>query len=240
MSQKYKDKIYKDKKSRIKAFKLFKISCLITVFTSTCIAISISLFTPNFKSRSLQFPNQVSLSEWKFLSSNNLEHASTNGAIASRQYFYVSPTQEDLRIDAMYVNGVASIPEALGLLGLNYSSNNLSIRYIETIGYYALFADRERAYLSSCINPYGLTTFTKEQFINNRNTYDITLERIITYAIGFTDFRDERCLFTTISVPLINQKSVNQRTDSLSEIHQKLEKIWINWYQNWKYDFPKS
>ncbi len=234
---------YNDKKSRIKTFKDFKVFCLIAVFTSTCIAISISIFTPNFKNRpKFQFPNQISLTNWQFRSSNNLDNvlksASKNNAIAAKKYFYVSSTKDTLQIDALYIDGIVSLPKSLEILGLKYSSNSLNIRYLKSVGYYALFVDQERAYLSACINPYGDTTVTEDQFINNR--YNTTSNRIGSYLLGVTNLRDHRCLFTTISMPLENPKLVNQSTNSLAKMHQKLEKAWTNWYQNWQDDFPKS
>ena len=239
MSQIVSRQKYKDKKSRIKIFKDFKVFCLIAVFTSTSIAISISIFTPNFKNRpKFQFPDQVSLTNWQFQSSNNLDNALKNNAIAARKYFYTSPTKDTLQIDALYIDGIVSIPNSLAILGLKYSSNSLNIRYLESVGYYALFVDQDRAYLSSCINPYGDTTVTEDQFINNRD--NTTSNRIGSYLLGVTSLRDNRCLFTTISIPLENPKLVNQSTSSLVKMHQKLESVWINWHKNWHYDFPKS
>ena len=244
MSQIISPQKYKDKKSRVKTFKSFKVFYLIAVFTSTCVAISISIFTPNFKNRpKFQFPKQVSLTNWQFQSSNNLDNALKNNAIATRKYFYISPTKDTLQIDAVYIDRIVSIPKSLEILGLKYSSNSLNIRYLKSVGYYALFVDQERAYLSSCINPYGDTTVTEDQFINNRDS--TTSNRIGSYLLGVTNLRDNRCLFTTISISLKsilleNPKSVNQRTNSLTKTHQKLESAWTNWHQNWQDDFPKS
>ena len=239
MSQIISPQKYKDKKSRVKTFKSLKVFYLIAVFTSTCVAISISIFTPNFKNRpKFQFPDQVSLTNWQFQSSNNLDNALKNNAIAARKYFYTSPTKDTLQIDALYIDGIVSIPKSLAILGLKYSSNSLNIRYLESVGYYALFVDQDRAYLSSCINPYGDTTVTEDQFINNRD--NTTSNRIGSYLLGVTNLRNNRCLFTIISIPLENPKLVNQSTNSLAKMYQKLESVWINWHKNWHYDFPKS
>ena len=76
MSQIISPQKYKDKKLKVKTFKSFKVFYLIAIFTSTSIAISISIFTPNFKNRpKFQFPEQLSLTNWQFQSSNNLDNA---------------------------------------------------------------------------------------------------------------------------------------------------------------------
>ncbi len=230
---------YKYKKSRFKTFKTFKISCLATIFILTCFALSISVFLPNIKAhQKYQFPNQIFLSEWQFKSSNTLDLNSKNGVIAAKQYLYISSNQEILRIDTLYIEGIVSIPQSLGLLGLKNLNSSLNIRYLESVGYYAVFTDQERVYLSSCINPRGSSTVTEEQFMNNRNIYDITPQRIGLYLIGFADLRDNRCLFTTLSIPLENQQLVNQPINSLDKTYRKLEEVWTNWYQKWQDDFP--
>ncbi len=238
MSQIY---TYKDKRLIVERFKKFKIFCLATVFTTTCIAITISVLIPNSKTRpKFQFPSQIDLDGWKFQSSNDFKNLKGN-AIAAKQYFYTSLNQDDLQIDVLYINGMISIPQSLSIIGLRYTSNSLDIRYSQNVGYYALFTDQKRAYLSSCINPRGTATVTEEQFVDNRNKYDLTTDRIVSYLIGIDDLRDSRCLFTTMSIALDTSKSINQpRYSSLAKNYQKLEKSWFHWYQNWSDNFPHS
>jgi cyanosortase A-associated protein len=230
---------YKDKRLIVKRLKKFKSFCLTTILTTTCIAISISWFIPNPKARpKFQFPSQIDVSGWKFQSSNDFTNLKGN-AIAAKQYFYTSPTQDTLQIDVLYINGIVSIPQSLGIIDLKYLRNSLDIRYSQNVGYYALFTDQKRAYLSSCINPRGTATVTEDQFISNRNRYDITPDRVVSYLIGVTDLRDSRCLFTTMSIAL-TPKMVNQSNYALDKTYQKLEIVWFHWYQNWSDNFPKS
>ena len=184
------------------------------------------------------------MNEWRSQSSSNpnniLETSLKESVVDSRRYLYTASLEEALRIDAFYVKGFVTIPDSLVILGLKISSKNLHVRYTESIGYYALFVDQERAYLSACINPRGGSTLTREQFMNNRNNYDITRDRIVSYLIGITDLRDIRCLFTIISVPLENKQIGNFNNNSLDVSYQKLEKAWSDWYNKWEDNFPKD
>lgn len=221
-------------KSKSQLIKAFKTSLLIAISISSFILIGVSLFIANRQSRpKFQFPNQLALSGWKLQSSNDLDNALKdtfkNSAIASRQYFYTSPSQDILRIDALYIEGISAIPQYLSKLGLNQSNQKLNIRYLESVGYYALFADQDRVYLSSCINARGMTAITEEQFTNNYQVDYQNLRHMSLYLLGMRDLRDNRCLLTTISIKLDKLEK-----NKLEQSYQILEKTWTNWYQIWK------
>lgn len=238
MTQTYLSQTYENRKSRLVFLKKIKIFCLMTVFTASSIAISISLLLPLTKNKSkFQFPNQVSLNTWQLNSSNNLQQALQNGALSAKQYSYSSSTQSDLRVDALYINGVISIPKSLEIIGLKYPSNKLRIGYLEKVGYYALFFEQERLYLSSCINSRGFTTVTEEQFIYHR-PLDLSFSHISAYLMGTRDLFNSHCLFTTLSIPMDKNNIVNPQTIYMSKNAQTLEKVWIAWHQNWKNNFP--
>ncbi len=241
----------KDKKSKLKKIKTSKIYCLITVFTSTCVAISVSLFIPKEQAGSkFQFPKEISLSNWQSQSSDRLDKLLKNDLkspykneiiVDARRYVYTSSTQEILRVDALYVTGGAvEIPQFLETVDLKYLINDLDIRYSAKTGYYALFTDQKQAYLSSCISPRGVSTVTREQLINNRNNYDFKPDRLISYLVGTIYIRDRRCLFTVMSIPLKEQKVGNLNSNSLDNTYQNLEKSWISWYQKWENSFPNN
>jgi len=230
---------YKYQKLRFKSLKKIKTSCLAIVCASGFIAISICLFNPNLKTRSkLQLPNQISLTNWQFKESKILNISLDNNATSAQQYLYVSASRNVLRVDAIYTNGTVSISKSLEMIDVKFSNNNLSMRYLDKVGYYALFSDKERAYLSSCINSHGMTTVTEEQFINNR-PLEITWSHISAYLMGTSDLFDDRCLFTTISIP-IEKNDLGQNSSSLDKKYQTLEKVWINWHLYWKDNFPKE
>lgn len=211
-------------RSRLRSLKTFKISCLAVVLASSFITISVSLFIPNLQNRpKFQFPNQLSLRGWEFQSSNDFDIALKNGAIAAKQYVYILPKQDVIKIDSLYISGTTPITKYLEISGFN-PSQNLNIHYLDSIGYYALFSNKDRAYLSSCINTHGITTINEKQFIHN-----INLEHISFYLFGIRDLRDRKCFLTTLSVSL--------KTTKLNQAYAILENSWIHWHQNWKANF---
>jgi cyanosortase A-associated protein len=202
------------------------------------------LFIPTPKKHSqFQLPKQITLANWRSQPSNE-ENIKSN-AIAAQRYTYTSSTQtsstpENLRIDLLYIDAAVDVPKHLRMLGLKSVDNYSDQRYLVTSGNYVVFSDQDRAYLASCINPRGGSTVTGQQFMHNRNTYDITPSRIGLYLLGMTDLRDTRCLFTIMSIPLKTKKSDNQSINSLDNIYQKLENTWTDWYQNWGNNFPEN
>ncbi len=153
---------FSNKKNKIKAIKNVRTSILIAIASSTLVAFTIISLAPNNKNRpKYQFPDRISLPDWQYqprdLSSDKSKDALINisqvGAIDTRSYFYNSPSQEILRVDAMYIKGVVDVPAHLKKLDLNYANSSFKVSHSDSVGYYVLFADRDRVYLSSCINP---------------------------------------------------------------------------------------
>ncbi|PZO40612.1 MAG: cyanoexosortase A system-associated protein [Pseudanabaena frigida] len=101
----------------------------------------------------------------------------------------------------------------------------------DAIGYYAIFNYQNRAYLTACINPRGISTVTKEQFDDNASDRAMDRDVVIAWLLGQKDLRDRRCLWTLMSTPL-RSESDRDATD------RKLEKIWISWYEWWQPRFP--
>jgi len=100
------------------------------------------------------------------------------------------------------------------------------------IGYYLIFEHQNRAYLTACINPRGISTVTREQFDDNASKSATDRDVVIKWLLGQTDLRDRRCLWTVLSTPF------NAGGDR-AMIDQKLEKVWILWYEWWKIRFPQ-
>ena len=237
------------KKLKITKIQTSKKYFLFIAFSSSIIAIGVSLFVPRYQDRpKFRLPDQVSISDWQFLNSENifaLLHNPQKAKVAdARRYLYTLSTQDSLRVDALYIKASVAVPKFLEILNLQYPAdslnNNLSIRHQKNIGYYALFNDQDRVYLSSCINPRGLSTVTQDQLIKNRSDYDFTPDRIGAYLLGFSYIRDDRCLFTVMSVSLQKSQTSNLQNNSLDDHHQKLEKAWTNWYQKWENNFPRQ
>ena len=238
-------KSYSYKKLKVAKLQASQKYFLIIALVSSIIATGVSAFIPRYYDRpKFLLPDQVSLSDWRSLSSEDLSPLLQNpqkaGVADARRYLYTSLGQDTLRVDALYIKASAIIPKSLEILNLQYLVGTLNIRHQKTIGYYALFNDQDRVYLSSCINPRGLSTVTQEQLIKNRNQYDFTPDRIGAYLLGFSYIRDIRCLFTVMSVPLDKTQISSLQNNSLDNHHRKLEKAWTNWYQKWENNFPRQ
>jgi cyanosortase A-associated protein len=80
----------------------------------------------------------------------------------------------------------------------------------------------KRAYLDACINSRGGSTFTEEQFRANRIQYDVQFNRLLPWLLGQQELRDQRCLWTHLSIPL------NQSSPESS--YHILENAWFSWY----------
>lgn len=103
--------------------------------------------------------------------------------------------------------------------------------YESDVGHYILLSDTDRAYLSACINPRGETTFSQDQYKHNQDIYDTELSRVFPSLFGRAKWRDDRCLWTYMSMPL--------EDSSPEETYQVLEAAWWDWHEWWQPKFPK-
>ncbi len=191
------------------------------VFTAFCLSIFKS-HNPQSLTDNFSFPPKVTLPNLDFISSTNL---SPN--IKSYKY------QDSLEIIISYETNTDGEVTKLINKNLSFPSdkiiNNLLMREKSNIGKYGVFIYGEKAHLSTCINPVGLSTFTKVQFNENVKKYSMTPQRVLDYVLTGRNLRDRRCFWTNISIPL---KSVNNSPDLA---YQKLENIYELWYKNFKY-----
>lgn len=179
------------------------------------------------------FPTAVPLNGWQSLPSHPLvtPHPKHFNYLSGRQYHYIQ-NDLSLNIEMRYiVNTVGDVKEYIKQ-NTNIPLPKLVQRQQAGIGYYSLFTTGGKAYLSSCINPLGGTTFSDRQFKQNRNTYDLQLNRIVPWLLGQKDLKDNRCLWTHISTPL--KDTTPDRTYKL------LETTFFSWYQWWYSRFPNS
>lgn len=193
------------------------------------------------------FPSVVPLNGWQPLASHPLvtqssatescldciKETQTNKQVnylSGRQYQYIQ-NGLSLNIEMRYlVNTVGDVKEYIKQ-NTNIHLAKVTLRQQTGIGYYNLFSDRSKAYLSTCINPRGGATVTDRQFKQNRNTYDLQ-SRIVPWLLGQQELKDNRCLWTHISTPL--KGTTPDRT------YQFLETAFVSWYQWWYPRFPNS
>jgi cyanoexosortase A len=101
-----------------------------------------------------------------------------------------------------------------------------NIKYLKRVGYYVLYSDDKQAYLTACINPRGGSTVNSSQFMSNRYKYDVTLNRLLPWVLGQNVLRDDRCIWTQLSVPLHGVVA--------TDIYTVLESIWNDNYATWQ------
>lgn len=105
-----------------------------------------------------------------------------------------------------------------------------SIRSIEGIGYYALLADKDRTYLTSCISRSSPANVTQKQFSQYRYEQDLSWQIGWRWLQGKTSIRDRRCLWVLLSTPA-NRNNLQTR-------YRHLEAAWQNIYRWWLPNFP--
>ena len=186
------------------------------------------------------FPTVVPLPEWQLKNSRPLNSpiAENPNSLSGWHYQY---SRNDLTLDIEMRYLVNTDGDVKSFIQ-NYSSippsynRSLVLRQQSGIGFYSLFADRQQAYLSTCINSRGGSTVTDMQFRQNRHTYDNIYDmrfkdRLIPWLQGRVSIRDMRCVWAHLSIPLKNSSPENA--------YQTLEKAWFSWYKWWHPRFPQ-
>ncbi|BAY44116.1 hypothetical protein SAMD00079811_17100 [Scytonema sp. HK-05] len=176
------------------------------------------------------FPEQVPLSQWRLsisppLTKSTKEHSTL---LAQKHYRYM---KNDLFLDIEMRYLTDGDGERLFREYTSISSS-ANVRQREGVGYYGVGVDKQRAYLSACINSQGGSTFTQKQFDQNQYFSDLQPQRVLSWLLGQEGFKDRRCLWAHLSIPLKNS--------SPEAAYQVLENAWFSWYQWWQPRFPKS
>ena len=184
------------------------------------------------------FPSVVPLPGWQLLESRPLAEPSRPDSyevvLASQKYRY-RQNKQHLEIEMRYeVGSLGNFRGYYSKDDTSQSQNTLRLQKLhqqEGVGFYSLFVHQGRSHLIACINPRGGSTFTSDQFLANRNTYDLQLQRLVPWFLGKESLIDRRCLWVDMSTPL-NQASAETT-------YPVLEKAWQSWYQWWSQRFPK-
>lgn len=185
------------------------------------------------------FPETIPLTEGKISESKPLTNIviqqprKYEAIIAARHYHYTQ-NGVPLDIDMQYIVGTLGNVEQIveTYVGVNLPPGKLfqDLRQKQGIGFYGMFVYQNKAYLSSCINARGGSTVTTKQFVRNRRSYDISLNRLQPWLLGDESLLDRRCLSANLSTPVNNGDS--------KSAYQVLEKAWFPWYNWWSSHFP--
>ncbi|MGJ5673759.1 MAG: cyanoexosortase A system-associated protein [Nostochopsis sp.] len=169
-------------------------------------------------------PEVSPLPQWQLKSSKALpdEIQDNSELLAQRNYQYI---RKDLPLDIemRYVE-IGDVNQLIR----KYTkiSSPAVVRQKEGIGYYGLGVEKQKAYLSACINMHGNSTFTNTQFNQNQQPKNQPWERLLPWLLGREQLReDKRCLWAHLSIPLNNY--------SPEAAYQVLETAWVSWYKYW-------
>ena len=105
-----------------------------------------------------------------------------------------------------------------------------SLARLPEVGYHALFSDRDRAYLTSCISPRSPSNVTQRQFSRHRYQNDLQWQVALDWLQGKASIRDRRCFWILLSTPLTQADS--------SEDYRALETVWQDVYRWGTANFP--
>ncbi|MEM9162826.1 MAG: cyanoexosortase A system-associated protein [Cyanobacteria bacterium P01_F01_bin.4] len=187
---------------------------------------------PKVVDSSFQFPAQVSLADSNpsqgevitfaadapefFVSGHRYQVQYDNRPVAVEMRYLIHPNAELMELIEQYLEPEQTVQR-----------DAIAIKQSPDLGSYLLYSDQGQAYLSACINPYGTSTVTDQEFKYNRNFYDIRY-RLWPWLTG-ENLKDERCLWAHLSTPLGNDPQAAQKA---------LEQVWPDWYEWWQAEFP--
>jgi cyanosortase A-associated protein len=154
------------------------------------------------------FPEALFLPQWQLKASNNLAKPIKHSELINQKHYRYVKHDLPLDIEMRYVN-YFDVNKLIDKY-TNISANPI-VRQQKGIGYYGLLFDKQRAYLSACINPQGNSTFSYQQFKENRRLYDQREKRFLPWLLG-EEIENNRCLWAHLSVPLNNSPDTAYKT----------------------------
>jgi cyanosortase A-associated protein len=170
-------------------------------------------------------PIRVDLPSYNFINSENIQQGKMYQYELDRNKYdievrYFSQTQGDtVKYLEKFKDIKISTQEELEKSIVNSNS-----------GYYSLIKINNKAYLNACVNPNGGSTVLARQFKYNRTVHDVALKRFMPWLLGKVKLKDERCLWTLISTPILPQKA--------DQSYPNLERVWKVWYKWAMLNFP--
>ncbi|QFS44591.1 cyanoexosortase A system-associated protein [Nostoc sphaeroides] len=216
-------------------WKQTRIKFLALIFTTGMLVLGKTILFPNPdkpKINTFVFPKEVPLVKWQLSVSSPIKSLTKENPnlVAERHYKYVK-NNLPLDIEMLYLQNLYNVDIGAYIQQYYPDASTAVMRQQKGVGYYGVGIDRQKAYLSSCINPRGNSTFTHTQFRENRYFQDISFDRIMPILRGQEALLDKRCLWVHLSIPL--------RNSSPEASYQLLEQAWFSWYKWWQTRFPK-
>lgn len=179
------------------------------------------------------FPDTVPLEGWKQINSQEIQSKNQDHRFLNGHHYQYQQNQQQLDVKVWYLsrtNGDVNTFFQENIATLPTTQSKLTLNQDPELGFYGLGATPDRVYLSACINPSGKSTLTTSQFHTNLNTYNIKLSRVLLWLFGPYELRDQRCIWTVLSMPL--------ESATATDIYPTLKTAWFDWYQWWQPNFP--
>lgn len=215
----------------------FRSAIVFSTAIASIVVLGKSLAYPVVQSSSVSkfaFPKSIPLSRSQFVSSDAVNPYLVRPPayiagdfIAGKRYRYLYG-EKYLDIEMRYLNNTNG--------DLKSFINSQTGKLLPTLkdsdrGFYSIYSDENKAYLSACINSRGGSTVTNDQFNRDRLIYDVRLNRILPWLLGQAELKDRRCLWAHLSIPL-ESKAFQEKT------YQTLKIAWFDWYDWWQSNFP--
>lgn len=234
--------------------RLLRLSLLATVAVIALIALGRSLLPGNSKPSvtTSQLPTTVVLPGWRLIdvqplklnsdqqNTANLDEDEQSSEVATAQVYRFQRNGTTLEANIYYI-----APATEGNVNryvfvyspLRSVNANLQERQQPAVGSYGVLTHEGRAYITACTTNLGPSTFTEQQFTQNRSRQDLQLKPMMLWLIGQRqDLLDLRCLWTLMSVPIAG--GANASPDAVERAYQQLESVWVLWHQWWQQHFP--
>jgi cyanosortase A-associated protein len=212
----------------------FRLGLTAALLGSLFLVLGKSILYPNQPNHSVipfTLPDTIALAGWQLSASHPLSDQLKHQKLVSGKAYQYVDRGVQLKIEVRYlVNTDGDVDHYLQSYLSNLSSDRSSIRQTET-GFYKVFIEKHQAHLSACINSQGGSTVTGAQFRQNRNAYDLKIQRVFPWLVGQRNLRDFRCLWTHLSIPI---------KESPEQSYQTLETAWSAWYSSWQSRFPQE
>jgi cyanosortase A-associated protein len=212
-----------------------RIKFLALIFSTGMLVLGKTILFPNAEKpiiNSFVFPEQVPLAQWQPSVASPIKYlVEDNPNLVTKKHYRYVKNDLYLDIEMRYLQNIYNA-DIGGYTQQYFAITSPAVmRQQKGVGYYGVGVDKHKAYLSSCINPRGNSTFTHTQFRENRYFKDITFDRIMPLLEGKEALLDKRCLWVHLSIPLENS--------SPEAAYQVLEQAWFSWYHWWQPRFPK-
>ena len=212
------------------------------LLATTAIATAFTLVTSfvRTEAKSLQikdyaFPESVALSQWKLFFSQPVKPHLVRSSeyisgdfIAGKHYRY----HQDKKLLDIEMRYFANTNGDLKSFITSQTEELSSVLKDSETGFYSVYTHKNKAYLSACINPHGISTVTSDRFNRNLMIHDTRLDNILPWLLGRSEFRDKRCLWAHLSMPL-------DRNIPSKETYKTLETVWFDWHDWWRSHYPE-